>query len=102
MSEQAEAKGAAVRFPPPVVPLLALALGMLVHWFFPLSTALGSGGLRFAIGGLLVVVGLALMALAMGWFRKTGQDPTPWTASPELIQSRVPSAQRRQRRAARR
>ena len=85
MSEEAEAKGAAVRFPPPAVPVLALAVGMGIHWFYPLSTAQGTGALRFAVGGVLVVGGLAAMGLAIGWFRKTGQDPAPWKETPELI-----------------
>ena len=85
MSEEPEARGAAVRFPPPVVPVLALAVAMGIHWFYPLSTALGTGALRFAVGGVLVASGLASMGLAIDWFRKTGQDPAPWKESPELI-----------------
>jgi protein-S-isoprenylcysteine O-methyltransferase Ste14 len=86
LSEQTTAKGPAVRFPPPLVPLLALGAGMLVHWLLPLSTTIiAGGGARYAIGGALVVGGLISMALAIGWFRKTGQDPAPWTESPELI-----------------
>lgn len=86
MSEQTSKKGPAVRLPPPVVPLLALGVGMLIHWLLPLSTTtIAGGGARYAIGGALVVGGLLLMAFAIGWFRKTGQDPKPWTESPELI-----------------
>jgi len=86
LSEQTPEKGPAVRFPPPFVPLIALGAGMLLHWVQPLSTTtvVGNGG-RFAIGGALVFAGLASMGLAIGWFRKTGQDPKPWTESPELI-----------------
>jgi protein-S-isoprenylcysteine O-methyltransferase Ste14 len=85
LSEQTSNKGPAVRFPPPLVPLLALGAGMLVHWLLPLSTNIGRGGARIAIGGALVVGGLTCTALAFGWFRKTGQDPAPWKESPELI-----------------
>ncbi len=85
MSEETAAKGPPVRIPPPVVPLIMLGFGMLAHWFVPLSTPLGRGGVRFAVGGALAAAGLAAMGLAMGWFRKTGQDPVPWTESPELI-----------------
>jgi protein-S-isoprenylcysteine O-methyltransferase Ste14 len=84
-NETNEKKGAAVRFPPPFVPLIALALGMVLHWFVPLSTPIARGAPRFVIGGGLVVLGVALMAMAFGWFRKTGQDPAPWEESPELI-----------------
>ncbi len=86
MSEQTSDKGPAVRFPPPFVPLLVLGAGMFLHWLLPLSsmTIAGSGG-RYAIGGASVVAGLIFMALAIGWFRKTGQDPAPWTESQKLV-----------------
>ena len=42
-------------------------------------------GTRFAVGGLLAAGGVALMGLAIGWFRKTEPDPAPWKEPPELI-----------------
>ena len=84
MSETTEERGAAVRFPPPFVPLIGLALGLALEWIAPLPIALGSV-LRFGLGGLFTVAGLALMVLAMGRFRETGQDPKPWEPSPSLI-----------------
>ena len=48
-----EPSGAAVRFPPPFVPLIALALGMLIHWIAPLPGGLANGP-RFGGGSLLV------------------------------------------------
>ncbi len=78
-----ESEGAAVRFPPPFVPLIGLVVGLVIQRFIPLSIA--GGGVRWGLGTVLVVAGLALMGLAFGWFRKTGQDPKPWTEAPELI-----------------
>ncbi len=78
-----EAKGAAVRFPPPFVPLIGLGLGISIDRFVTLPA--DGTVLRWGLGGLLVAGGLVLMALAFGWFRKTGQDPKPWTEAPELI-----------------
>lgn len=77
--------GASVRFPPPFVPLIALGLGLLVHafvWPWPLPVG---GALRWGLGGLLVALGVALMAAAIGLFQRTGQDPKPWKATPEII-----------------
>ena len=80
-----EPRGAAVRLPPPLVPLILLGVGMGVHRFVPLVTPLGQGAAGWILGLGFVVAGVALVTLAMGWFRKTGQDPKPWTESPELI-----------------
>jgi protein-S-isoprenylcysteine O-methyltransferase Ste14 len=80
--------GAAVRFPPPFVPVIALALGLaaqvLVPWSVPLPTPI-----RIGLGVVLLVVSSGLMAAAFGLFRRTGQDPKPWVESPELIASGV-------------
>ena len=67
-----------MRLPPPLV----FAAAILIGWFIP--------GLRFAgplrwLGLLLLAGGAAIGFAAVGWFRKTGQDPTPWKPSPELI-----------------
>jgi protein-S-isoprenylcysteine O-methyltransferase Ste14 len=73
--------GARVRVPPP----LWFAAALVVGAFLP--------GLRLGIvgsgppGGVLVLVGLALVLWSAGWFRRTGQDPKPWTPSPELIRA---------------
>ncbi len=71
--------GARVRFPPPAAFLAAVVIGA----FLP--------GLRLSIvtsapaGVVLVTAGLAFGLWALGWFRRTGQDPTPWKPSPELV-----------------
>jgi protein-S-isoprenylcysteine O-methyltransferase Ste14 len=90
MSSESEVKdGAAVRFPPPFVPVIALVAGVVLEkWIFPISWPL-SNVLRFGLGGLLIVVGLALMAAAFGLFRSTGQDPKPWESTPEIISTGI-------------
>ncbi|HET7787193.1 MAG TPA: isoprenylcysteine carboxylmethyltransferase family protein [Myxococcales bacterium] len=71
--------GARVRVPPPVWFALAIVVGALLP------------GLRLGIvasappGALLVVAAVALLLWSVRWFRRTGQDPKPWTPSPELI-----------------
>ena len=90
MSESTEAKeGAAVRFPPPFVPLIALAVGLLVHflvwpWQLPID-----GWLRYGGGALLVGLGLGAMAAAMGLFRAIGQDPAPWESTPAIVSTGI-------------
>jgi len=81
--------GAAVRFPPPFVPVIALAIGIILErYVLPISPSLSSL-IRFGVGGLLLVTGLGLMAAAFGLFRSTGQDPKPWEVTPEIISTGI-------------
>jgi protein-S-isoprenylcysteine O-methyltransferase Ste14 len=81
--------GAAVRIPPPLVYLAAVGVGAALHaWLLPLRLGLGTGP-RIAVAGLAAGVGIALMAGAFGHFRRTGQDPKPWLATPEIISGGV-------------
>ncbi len=86
MSDTGESEGAAVRFPPPLVPLIALAVGLAISWLVvPLPNPI-QGTWRIVIGVVLLGSGLASMFAAVGLFRKSGQDPAPWEESPELIE----------------
>ena len=89
MDTQTERDGAAVRFPPPLVYLLAVVVGGLLHVFVaPLSIPLSwipRTVLAFAAAG----AGLALVGAALGLFRRTGQDPKPWESTPEIISSGI-------------
>jgi protein-S-isoprenylcysteine O-methyltransferase Ste14 len=77
--------GAAVRFPPPLVPLIALAVGVLLHRLVrPLAIPL-EGPLRYGLGLVLLAVGIAGVAAALGRFRSSGQNPEPWASTPEII-----------------
>ena len=88
-SESDVTDGAAVRFPPPFVPVVAIAIGVALEvWLIPLAIPM-SAVVRFGLGGAAIVAGLALMAAAFGLFRKTGQDPKPWLATPEIISTGV-------------
>ena len=80
-----EKDGAAVRVPPPLVPLAALALGIAVHalvWPLPLPLA---GIARYGIAAALAALGVALMGSAIRLFVRSGQDPKPWESTPEII-----------------
>jgi protein-S-isoprenylcysteine O-methyltransferase Ste14 len=83
--ENAE-RGAAVRVPPPLVPLIAIALGWGIEFLAgPVVPFSSDRSLGLSVGGILVALGLALVVSAMQLFRKTGQDPAPWKNSPEII-----------------
>jgi protein-S-isoprenylcysteine O-methyltransferase Ste14 len=77
--------GAAVRLPPPLVPVIALAVGIAVQalvWPFRLPF---QGIVRYGMGAVLIALGCALMGLALRLFRSSGQDPAPWASTPEVI-----------------
>jgi protein-S-isoprenylcysteine O-methyltransferase Ste14 len=81
--------GADVRFPPPLVPLIALVAGVALQRFaWPFPVPLG-GIARYGLGGALALFGLALIAAALRLFRRTGQDPAPWESTPEIITTGV-------------
>jgi len=89
MSRETPSDGAAVRFPPPFVPLIALAVGEVVHrCIWPLAIPI-PGLARATFSLLLLAAGAALLLGAAGSFRKTGQDPKPWLPSPEIIRDGI-------------
>lgn len=85
MSEAEERDGAAVQFPPPFVPVIALVLGAGMQYLvWPLPAPL-SGPARYAVGSALLVAGLVVIFAAFNQFKRTGQDPKPWMSTPEII-----------------
>jgi protein-S-isoprenylcysteine O-methyltransferase Ste14 len=78
MQEQKDA--AAVRVPPPVIPLLAVLLGVGLNrvWPIDLGFALATPE-RYWLGGLIVLtafLGLGLWSVLL--FRRSGQSENPW------------------------
>ena len=76
---------AQVRFPPPLVFLAAIVLGVIVQRKAVPLSLLFAPGLRIAAGVLIVVCGVSLVVSARIWFTRTGQNPIPWKPTPELI-----------------
>ena len=80
-----EKDGASVRIPPPLVFLVLVIAGVLLHRYaMPLSTGMGQGA-RTGLAVIPGVLGLLLMGAAFVHFRRTGQDPKPWEPTPEII-----------------
>ena len=76
---------AKVRFPPPLVFLGAIALGLIVQRkAVPLSLGFALG-LRVGAGVLILACGVSLVVSARILFKRTGQSPIPWKPTPELI-----------------
>lgn len=78
--EQGSERGARVRIPPPLWYAVAIVAGLLLP-----GLRMQMGAMRTGIGILAIFAGLGLGLSAVSWFRRTGQNPKPWTPSPELI-----------------
>ncbi len=89
MADKAEPRdGAAVRFPPPLIPLCTILLGIGLGRLWPLHPGLDlPAPVRHWIGGLLVagaVLGLGLWPVVL--FRRSGQSEIPWTPTPSIVE----------------
>jgi protein-S-isoprenylcysteine O-methyltransferase Ste14 len=70
---------------PPRIAYLLLAIGALLEWFRPLSLLPPKwpAALRYGLGGLLVILGLAVVTVALRAFRRAGtnvETPKPTIA----------------------
>ena len=82
---QGRERGARVRFPPPFVFLAASGVGVgFQHVITPLGLGI-EAWIRVALTAAILSAGVALIAWAIGLFRRTGQDPAPWKPSPSMI-----------------
>lgn len=82
---EATERGARVRFPPPLVFLAWLLLGVALHHLVRPAYAPGPRALSAGAGVLLLLLGLGLALSARLLFFRTGQSPIPWKPTPELI-----------------
>ena len=79
-----------VRVPPPLIALVAILAGVaLDRLALDLAVGLLGGAVRWGAAAAFGSTGVALIGLAFIHFRRTGQDPKPWTHSPELIREGI-------------
>jgi len=77
--------GARVRFPPPLLYLLGVLLGVaLQRLVLPIPFPL-RGLPQYLVASLVGLLALGLIVGAFGKFSSTGQDPRPWTPTPEIV-----------------
>lgn len=77
-------RGANVRFPPPLVCLAFILLGVALRYAMPLPNP-ADGFIMRAAGIAIILAGFWLIVEAWKLFKRTGQDPAPWKPSPELF-----------------
>jgi protein-S-isoprenylcysteine O-methyltransferase Ste14 len=79
---------AKVSFPPPLVFLGMLLLGLGIERFLPIQLELTPIG-RYLGGGLLILAGLGYTAAALGLFRRIGTRAEPWKTTSAIVRSGV-------------
>ena len=78
-------RGAHVRFPPPLVFLLSLLVGVAIDRYVTAAPIPIDRSVRIALGLLIVLGGIGLLASSRIYFVRTGQSVIPWKPTPELI-----------------
>ncbi len=78
-------KGARVTFPPPLVFLSGIVLGVICRYAVAPARLPVDSTVRLITGLLIILTGLALIVWARVYFTRTGQSPIPWKPTPELI-----------------
>lgn len=78
-------RGARVRFPPPLVFLFSLLLGVAIDRDVAAAPLPIERSLRIGLGVLVALSGFALLLSSRIHFKRTGQSVIPWKPTPELI-----------------
>lgn len=77
---------AAVRFPPPLIPLATILLGGVLDRVWPIDLGFVlSAPIRYGIGGLVLTCALTLATWAIAHFRRSGQNEKPWTPTTAIV-----------------
>ncbi len=80
-------RGARVRFPPPLVFLIGILVGVALQYAVKRAEVPVDRRITILGGILTLVMAVGLIASARILFVRTGQNPAPWKPSPELISS---------------
>lgn len=78
-------RGANVRFPPPLVYLTGILLGVGLHYAVSPAPVPVGRTLSVVSGIAIILLGVLSAASARVLFSRTGQSPIPWKPTPELI-----------------
>jgi hypothetical protein len=70
-------RGAKVRFPPPLVYLISILMGVAIRYAAAPLAVTAYRYLALAAGVAVLMAGLAFIVGAWTLFRRTGQDPKP-------------------------
>ena len=76
-------KGAAVRFPPPLIFLLLVFLGFALQWLLPMSLGLPDAVQWLGLGICLLAIAIPLQV--NGVFNRVGTAIAPWKPTNSLV-----------------
>lgn len=87
MPEDVKKDGAAVRFPPPLLPVATIFAGIALRRIIPLPIVIDfPTPARYWTGSIVIIVSLLTFGLwSVVKFRQSGQSELPWTPTPEII-----------------
>src|SRR5574338_316642 len=74
-----------VRFPPPLLYLGALVLGLVLGWLLHIEGWESYGALGDYVGGVFALIGVILILWAAGLFRRAGTNVKPWQPASALV-----------------
>ena len=80
-----DADNAGVRFPPPLIYLTALLVGIALEYAVGLHFFGVDRRILAAAGVALVLAGIVLASHAIGLFRRAGTSPEPWTETTAIV-----------------
>ena len=77
-----------VRIFPPAIFLAGLVIGYLLHWLWPLNVVPADATVAIRIlGAVVFLLGVALMAAAVGRFRHFGTSPNPTVPTTAFVRN---------------
>lgn len=86
MKQQPDRDAAAVRIPPPIIPLLAILAGVGLEYLWPIDIdAMLPVPLRYWLGGAIVATAVLLGGWAATLMHKSGQNPAPWEPTNQIL-----------------
>ena len=80
---------AAVKFPPPILPIVTIVAGYILGRLVPVLSAYElPTPARYWIGGLIAVAAVLVLGVwPIRQFKQSGQDVKPWTPTPQIVVS---------------
>ncbi len=87
MSIEDDKKGAAVKFPPPLIFLFFLLAAYGLQHFWPISIG-SSSGLKY-IGGGVIALGIGIVVLVAQSFKRAETNIEPWKPTTKIISTGI-------------
>ena len=87
MNIEDDKKGAAVKFPPPLIFLILLLAAYGVQYFWPIGIGSSSGFKYFGLG--IVMLGIGIVILVSRSFKRAKTNIEPWKPTSKIISAGI-------------